>query len=145
MDKKTLVKLASVLTEDQLVELFSEDIEKVAEEEKMAELEAQYALGEYTAAAFVDELEKIAAAVEGEGSGEPEKVAAQYEDLGRQLAHDYFAELVKQAQEEAEDAQEEAEEKEDEGKEEEPAEESEEDKMKKAKEKLMAAVAKKAE
>ena len=144
MDKETLYKLASVLDQEELeavVEVLTEDLEKTAEEEKLAELEAQYALGEYTAAAFVDELEKIAEAIESEDSGDDlEKVASAYEDLGRQMAHEYFTELIKEAEEEMKEEEDEDEDKE------EKKEAPQEEKMQKAKEKLLAAVAaKKAE
>lgn len=132
------MKLAGVLDKDELEAVYAvleDDLEKTAEEEKMAELEAQYAFGEYTAAAFVDELEKIAQAIDGDTEdGDLEKVAADYETLGREMAHEYFAELVKEADEEGktEEGKEDKEDKE--------GEESKEDKMKRAKEKLLAAV-----
>lgn len=88
MDKGTLEKLAKLLIE-------KEYSEKTAEMDKVAELQASYDLGQYTADAFLSEFNKIAQLANQ--ADEAEKVAAVYEDYGRSMAREYYASLIKNA------------------------------------------------
>ena len=134
MDKKLLMKLAKSLTDEEFESLIGDSQEKVAEQEKMAEEEVAYQLGEIAAAAYADELEKIAA--EGQEVDEQEellKVAQDYEAYGRELARLDVVKLAAEMEEAEGEEMDEEEDEEDkkkgkkESKKEEAAEESKED------------------
>lgn len=126
MDKVLLEKLARAL-------LDKDEVEKTAEMDKMAELQASYELGQYTADAFIDEFNKIAELANSQD--ETEKIAAVYDDYGRAMARDYFASLMKKAEEEKEEGEkEEPKEEEKEESKEEPKEEKKEESKEESKE-----------
>lgn len=145
MEKEKLLKLAELLSDDEFEQIANslgisaEGTEKTAEEEKLAEYELALALGEYTAEAFVSELDKIAALIEAEESEttDIEKIASAYDEYGRSLAWEYMKKLAQEMEEAEEEKSEEKEKKESKKEEEEEEEEKPEGEMS-GKEKFLA-------
>lgn len=163
MNREKLFKLAEVLSDEEFEAVAQalvgeldgpEDLDKTAKLDKNAEYEAAWVLGEYAAAAYDDEMEKLSEALDeemtdDEGTGDVEKVAAAYEEFGREKARTDFLEMIKTAAGEfplpVEEKDKEEPVDDDEKKKEKKDKEEPKDKMKDAKAKLMAAIKNKSE